>query len=55
VPAAAEEALLAHLTDVFLENEGADPTNPRARSVAWVVLHRPEAVFVGGERGRRRA
>ncbi|HXD57997.1 MAG TPA: tautomerase family protein [Thermoleophilaceae bacterium] len=46
----AEEALLAKLTDVLLENEGADPTNPRARSVAWVVLHRPEAVFVAGER-----
>src|SRR5690242_5100787 len=46
----AEEALLGRLTDVLLENEGADPTNPRARSVAWVVLHRPEAVFVAGER-----
>jgi len=46
----AEEALLTRLTDVLLENEGADPTNPRARSVAWVVLHRPEAVFVAGER-----
>jgi phenylpyruvate tautomerase PptA (4-oxalocrotonate tautomerase family) len=46
----AEEALLSRLTDILLENEGADPTNPRARSVAWVVLHRPEAVFVAGER-----
>jgi phenylpyruvate tautomerase PptA (4-oxalocrotonate tautomerase family) len=46
----AEEALLTRLTDVLLENEGADPSNPRARSVAWVVLHRPEAVFVAGER-----
>jgi phenylpyruvate tautomerase PptA (4-oxalocrotonate tautomerase family) len=46
----AEEALLARLTDLLLEHEGADPTNPVARSIAWVFLHRPEAVFVAGER-----
>jgi phenylpyruvate tautomerase PptA (4-oxalocrotonate tautomerase family) len=45
----AERRLLARLTDVLLEHEGADPTNPMARSVAWMFLHRPEAVFVAGE------
>jgi phenylpyruvate tautomerase PptA (4-oxalocrotonate tautomerase family) len=45
----AERALLSRLTDVLLEHEGADPTNPVARSVAWVFLHRPAAVFVAGE------
>jgi phenylpyruvate tautomerase PptA (4-oxalocrotonate tautomerase family) len=45
----AERRLLARLTDVLIEHEGADPTNPMARSVAWVFLHRPEAVFVAGE------
>jgi phenylpyruvate tautomerase PptA (4-oxalocrotonate tautomerase family) len=45
----AERRLLARLTDVLLEHEGADPTNPVARSVAWVFLHRPAAVFVAGE------
>ncbi len=44
----AERELLARLTDILLEHEGADPTNPVARSLAWVFLHRPEAVFVGG-------
>jgi phenylpyruvate tautomerase PptA (4-oxalocrotonate tautomerase family) len=46
----AEEQLLARLTDLLLENEGADPSNPVARAIAWVFLHRPEAVFVAGER-----
>ena len=46
----AEEKLLARLTDLLLEHEGADPTNPVARAIAWVFLHRPEAVFVAGER-----
>jgi phenylpyruvate tautomerase PptA (4-oxalocrotonate tautomerase family) len=45
----AERGLLSRLTDVLLEHEGADPTNPVARSVAWVFLHRPAAVFVAGE------
>ena len=45
----AERRLLARLTDVLLEHEGADPNNPVARSVAWVYLHRPAAVFVAGE------
>jgi phenylpyruvate tautomerase PptA (4-oxalocrotonate tautomerase family) len=40
---------LTHLTDLLIVNEGADPTNPAVRSIAWVFVHRPEAVFVGGE------
>jgi phenylpyruvate tautomerase PptA (4-oxalocrotonate tautomerase family) len=45
--ASAEEDLIARLTDILLEHEGADPTNPIARSIAWVFLHRP-SVFVAG-------
>jgi phenylpyruvate tautomerase PptA (4-oxalocrotonate tautomerase family) len=46
----AEEKLLAELTDLLLINEGADPTNPQVRSIAWLFVHRPEAVFVAGSR-----
>jgi phenylpyruvate tautomerase PptA (4-oxalocrotonate tautomerase family) len=45
---AAEERLLGQLTDVLIRHEGADPENPLVRSIAWVFLHRPQAVFVGG-------
>ena len=45
----AEQRLLAELTDLLIEHEGADPRNERVRSIAWVFLHRPEAVLVGGE------
>lgn len=48
--AAAEEKLLAELTDILLINEGADPSNPQVRSIAWLFVHRPEAVFVAGSR-----
>jgi phenylpyruvate tautomerase PptA (4-oxalocrotonate tautomerase family) len=48
LPPAAEERLLAELTDLLIVNEGADPTNPVVRSIAWVFVHRPQAVFVGG-------
>jgi phenylpyruvate tautomerase PptA (4-oxalocrotonate tautomerase family) len=47
---AAEDELLTHLTDVLLTNEGADPSNPRVRSIAWLFVHRPEAVYVAGSR-----
>jgi phenylpyruvate tautomerase PptA (4-oxalocrotonate tautomerase family) len=50
--AAAEEKLLAELTDILLINEGADPTNPQVRSIAWLFLHRPAAVFVAGARAQ---
>jgi phenylpyruvate tautomerase PptA (4-oxalocrotonate tautomerase family) len=45
--AEAEKQLIARLTDVLLENEGADPNNETARSIAWVFLHRVD-VFVAG-------
>jgi phenylpyruvate tautomerase PptA (4-oxalocrotonate tautomerase family) len=45
---AAEERLLARLTDLLIVNEGADPTNPRVRSIAWLFVHRPQAVYVAG-------
>ena len=38
---AAEERLLAALTDLLIVNEGADPANPMVRSIAWVFVHRP--------------
>jgi phenylpyruvate tautomerase PptA (4-oxalocrotonate tautomerase family) len=47
---AAEEKLLSDLTDLLITNEGADPTNPQVRSIAWLFVHRPEAVFVAGAR-----
>lgn len=46
---AAERALLARLTDVLLEHEGADPANPVARSLTKIWLQRPAAVYVAGE------
>lgn len=47
---AAEERLLGDLTDLLIINEGADPTNAQVRSIAWLFVHRPEAVFVAGAR-----
>ncbi len=47
---AEEEKLLAELTDLLIVNEGADPSNPQVRSIAWLFVHRPEAVFVAGSR-----
>jgi phenylpyruvate tautomerase PptA (4-oxalocrotonate tautomerase family) len=47
---AAEEELLAQLTDILLINEGADPSNPQVRSIAWLFVHRPDAIFVAGAR-----
>jgi phenylpyruvate tautomerase PptA (4-oxalocrotonate tautomerase family) len=44
----AERELLARLTDVLIENEGADPTNPQVRSIAWLFVHRPDEVYVAG-------
>ncbi len=46
--AQAEQKLLAQLTDILLKHEGADPSNPLARAIAWVFLHRPAALFVAG-------
>jgi phenylpyruvate tautomerase PptA (4-oxalocrotonate tautomerase family) len=44
----AEDKLLARLTDLLIQNEGADPSNPQVRSIAWLFVHRPEAVYVAG-------
>lgn len=44
----AEDKLLSTLTDLLIRHEGADPTDPVVRSIAWVFLHRPEAVYVAG-------
>src|ERR1700730_473346 len=49
LPPQSEQELLAKLTDLLIEHEGADPTNPAVRSIAWLFVHRPEAVFVAGE------
>jgi phenylpyruvate tautomerase PptA (4-oxalocrotonate tautomerase family) len=46
--ASAEEQLLADLTDLLIVHEGADPSNPQVRSIAWLFVHRPEMVFVAG-------
>lgn len=48
LPPDAEEQLLQELTEILLEEEGADPDNAMARSIAWVSLHRPARQFVGG-------
>src|SRR3979411_2975535 len=45
--AEAEEKLMARLTDLLLEHEGADPSNETARSIAWGFKHRVD-VFVAG-------
>jgi len=44
----AEDDLMAKVTDLLIRHEGADPTNQTVRSIAWVFLHRPETVYVGG-------
>jgi phenylpyruvate tautomerase PptA (4-oxalocrotonate tautomerase family) len=44
----AERDLLARLTDLLIRHEGADPANEVVRSIAWVFVHRPESVYVGG-------
>jgi len=47
--AEAEDQLLSDLTEILLCHEGADPSDPAARSIAWVYLHRPASLFIGGE------
>jgi phenylpyruvate tautomerase PptA (4-oxalocrotonate tautomerase family) len=47
---AAEEQLLADLTDILIKNEGADPSSEVVRSIAWVFVHRPAEVYVAGAR-----
>jgi phenylpyruvate tautomerase PptA (4-oxalocrotonate tautomerase family) len=47
LPPSAERELLAKITDLLLEHEGVDPSNERARPLAWVFVHRPQ-VYVAG-------
>ncbi len=47
--AEAEQQLLSNLTEILLRNEGADPADPAARSIAWLFLHRPAQLHVAGE------
>ena len=51
----AERDLMAKVTDLLIRHEGADPTNETVRSIAWVFVHRPETVYVGGGPPRLRA
>src|ERR1700730_14472634 len=46
----AEDKLLADLTDLLITHEGADASNEQVRSIAWLCVHRPEAVYVAGSR-----
>lgn len=48
----AEARLVKELTDILIKAEGYDPANPIAQSVSVLNLHRPAAVFVGGERSK---
>jgi len=43
----AERELLGRITDLLLEHEGVDPTNERARALAWVFVHRHEMYVAG--------
>lgn len=43
----AERELLGKITDLLLEQEGVDPTNERARAIAWVSVLRHE-IYVAG-------
>lgn len=45
----AEARLLKEITDALIRAEGYDPSNKVAQSVSVLFLHRPAAVFVGGE------
>jgi phenylpyruvate tautomerase PptA (4-oxalocrotonate tautomerase family) len=49
LPAAAEKRLLRQLAEILIEHEGADPSDPVARSLAKVWLHRPAAMLHAGE------
>lgn len=49
LPAEAEKDLLRQLAEILIEHEGADPSDPVARSLAKVWLHRPAAMLHAGE------
>jgi phenylpyruvate tautomerase PptA (4-oxalocrotonate tautomerase family) len=46
----AEDRLVKELTDILIAAEGYDPANPIAQRVTVFHLHRPAAVYVGGQR-----
>ncbi|WP_051045818.1 hypothetical protein [Mycobacterium ulcerans] len=46
--AEAENQLLRRLAEILIEHEGADPSDPVARSLAKVWLHRPAAMLHAG-------
>lgn len=48
----AEARLLKEITDALIRAEGYDPGNKVAQSVSVLFLHRPAAVYVGGEPSR---
>jgi phenylpyruvate tautomerase PptA (4-oxalocrotonate tautomerase family) len=48
----AEARLVKELTDILIKAEGYDPSNKIAQGVTVFHLHRPAAVFVGGERSK---
>lgn len=48
----AEARLVRDLTDILIKAEGYDPGNPVAQGVTVLHLHRPAAIFVGGERSK---
>jgi len=50
--AEAEAALMNELTDILIRAEGYEPSNPIARGVTVLYLHRPAAVYVGGVRSK---
>jgi len=43
----AERKLLGTCTDLLIKHEGADPTNDKVRSLAWVFVHRHETYVAG--------
>jgi phenylpyruvate tautomerase PptA (4-oxalocrotonate tautomerase family) len=45
----AEARLVKELTNILIEAEGYDPRNPVAQRVTVFHLHRPAAIFIGGE------
>jgi phenylpyruvate tautomerase PptA (4-oxalocrotonate tautomerase family) len=49
LPAEAEKQLLRQLAEILIEHEGADPSDPVARSLAKVWLHRPAAMLHAGD------
>lgn len=48
----AENRLIKELTDILIKAEGYDPDSPVAQAVTVLHLHRPAALYVGGERSK---